>query len=171
MDAQQNMRRCQLLAHIRWGLFCGIPPDTTWYEVRYLRNDHFDELRVMRESNWTDPADENELRKVAARHPFVLRAAPSTWQKKGRIVEYYSPEPERWQNPVLWGHNSDGPFTILEGTHRLVGYCQSEEHPELEMVLYIGLSANLCKWHLPDGRDVAYPVNALSVHVMELGST
>src|SRR5437899_5365102 len=60
-DPQQNMRRCELLAQIRGGLFCGVPPDTMWHEVCYLRNHHLNELRAMREPNWIDTVDQNEL--------------------------------------------------------------------------------------------------------------
>lgn len=149
-DAEENTRRRELLGQRRGGLFAGVPPDTLWYEVQYLRNEHLDCLLVMREPNWNSPADRNELGNVAGRRQVSLRSAQKNW-KEGRIVEFYQTEPEQWQSPILWGHSKGGPCTILEGTHRLVWYySQAIAHPNFKIAAYVGLSESRCHWHMPD---------------------
>src|SRR5262249_58732150 len=100
-DAEQNRLRMRMLYHMRRHLVGEIPPDTEWHEVRWLTEQHIDELRVIGRCEWDNPLDRNQLRRVAARAP--RQALP--------------PPPLR--PVVLWGHRPDGPFTSLEGNHRL----------------------------------------------------
>lgn len=133
-DAVQNNLRSLLLWSTRAGLLQWIPADTSWFEVRYLREQHFHQVRAINFSDWTSAADSNELLKVAARKPLELQ---------GSIAE--------WEPPILWGHDQRGPFTVLEGNHRMTALAGTEQRSRrCALTVYVGLSAELCRWHLPD---------------------
>lgn len=141
-DEGQNILRRALLQRIRSPLVSRIPGDTAWFRVSSLASDDLDELRVIGRCGWDHgrqagdlrhPPDENELKSVARRRP-------------GRLVR----PPGTWDCPILWGHDRRGPFTILEGNHRLVAYASSERPPPLDVNVIVGLSGSPCPWHLPD---------------------
>jgi hypothetical protein len=136
--------RRSLLGLIRFGLFHHVPPTTKWFSVA-LRSSYLDEIRVIARCGWDDPADRNELRKVAGRCPRItLKEAP-----------------ERWKPVVLWGHSEDGPFVILEGNHRLVAYAANGDMPNVCVQSFIGLSPDICNWHPLDPRHLGYPRHPL----------
>src|SRR3981189_897177 len=118
-DAAQNRRRLQLLYLIRSKFFLEIPPDTDWYKCILVRYD-FSNLHVIKHPNWDNLGD--ELLKVAASKPLKLISPPS-----------------RWDHPVFWGHDRNGPFTILEGNHRLTAYAGTGES-DLNITALVGLS-------------------------------
>jgi hypothetical protein len=132
-NCQQNQLRAQLLFRTRGGLLGGIPRDTSWFAVKYLRPRHFGQLHAIRCEGWTDPGDRNELVKVAARMPFELRTGSTN----------------DWE-PILWGHSLEGPFSILEANHRLTALAGRPEIQDVAMLCYIGISAQQCVWHGPD---------------------
>jgi hypothetical protein len=133
-DAVGNDLRFALLWQFRGGLLQWIPQDTDWYQVSALRERHFHQLRAINFSDWNNPADENELEKVAVRKPLALQGAVSAMDP-----------------PILWGHDRDGPFTILEGNHRMTALAASErQRAATALSVYVGLSPGLCRWHRPD---------------------
>jgi len=129
-DPEQNRLRMRMLYYMRRHLVGEIPPDTEWHEVRWLTDEHVDELRVIGRCEWDNPLDRNQLRRVAARAP---RAAPPTLPL-GPIV--------------LWGHGRGGPFTILEGNHRLTALVAAGA--QFQASACVGLSPSGCYWHLED---------------------
>jgi hypothetical protein len=64
-DPIGNHFRLRLLYYFRCFLIAEIPPDTQWFEVRYLTDHELGELRVIGRCGWDDRSDENELLKVA----------------------------------------------------------------------------------------------------------
>jgi len=129
----QNHFRLRALLYIRCHLLGEIPPDTRWFEVRSLHDDSLPELRVIGRCGWDDPADHNELTEVAKRKALELCATPDSWRK-----------------PILWGHDRNGPFTIVEGNNRLVAYAASGAAHSLCIPVIVGLSATPCFFHSPD---------------------
>jgi hypothetical protein len=102
-DADQNRERRRLLDLIREPLLRWIPADTEWYRVDSLTDAEFGELRAIFSAPWTDLArDRNELLLVARRRNLALFSDPASWD-----------------TPILWGHQKQGPFTIIEGNNRL----------------------------------------------------
>ena len=146
-NAVQNNLRSSLLWFTRGGLLQWIPMDTRWFEVRSLCFRHFHQVRAINCPPWTSAADSNELLKVAARQPEELKGCISAWQP-----------------PILWGHDREGAFTILEGNHRLTALAGSAQRSECALPVYVGLSAALCRWHMPDKSALiaqGWPPNAL----------
>lgn len=132
-DSRENQMRMRLLNIRRSRLLSQIPDDTIWFAVTYLRRSHLNELRAINHRAWRSPMDLNELPKVALRKRAPLRSHPSTWA-----------------NPILWSHTTGGPFTILEGNHRLTALAAAVPLPDFEIAVYIGLSGGTCFCHLPD---------------------
>jgi hypothetical protein len=109
-----------------------IPPDTEWYEVKSLTDTELSELHVVNYQDWNDPADKNELTKVAVRKPLELRERP-----------------ESWEQCILWGHDKKGPFAIIEGNNRLTAFVASGRSG-LNIPIFVGLSSMRCVWHILD---------------------
>ncbi len=131
-DAEENRARLRLLYLIRSPFVVEIPPDTKWYEVRNLTDGELGQLHVVNYGDWKSPGDKNELAKVAARKKLELQQAPATWEP-----------------PILWGHEKEGPFTIIEGNNRLTAYVGSGE-TDLDIAVFVGLSPLRCVWHIHD---------------------
>jgi len=132
-DGRENSLRRLILGSWREPLLAQIPADTLWWLVRSLRHTHTAELLVIASDDWRDPIDRNELLNVAQRRGEALRIPPTEW----------SP-------PILWGHEREGPFTILEGNNRLVNYAASAPQLAFEVECFVGLSPSPSVWHLPD---------------------
>jgi hypothetical protein len=134
-DAAQNAVRLELLLSVRHPLLERVPPDTRWFEVRYLGVRHFWQLRNIHHIHWSGHSNTNELLEIAQVRPEKLRG-----------------EPGGWPMPILWGHDQGGPFTILEGNHRLTALAGAAARwQDLRMPALVGLSATPCWWHRPDG--------------------
>lgn len=133
-DRFQNNARTKLLWEIRGGLLRDIPEQTEWFAVRFLRPRHLDGLHAIRFGEWNSPADMNELQKVTLRRPETLKDASNI---------------ESWE-PILWGHSRIGPFTIIEGNHRLTALAGVPKLRDIKMLAYVGLCPGICRWHRPD---------------------
>ena len=123
-DPLQNHKRLRLL-YLRKGQFMiEIPPDTTWWEVCSLTENEIGELYVSAKHNkqWDDAG--NKLEQVAAVVREPLKSSPNTWN--GRII--------------LWGHDRNGPFSIIEGNHRMLAYAHAAPRSPLSIDVYVGLS-------------------------------
>jgi hypothetical protein len=133
-DAAQNQARHGLLQRVRGLVLQHIPADTQWFEVRHLTVRHFWELRNINRSDWSRHSKTNELLEMMRVRPERLRQESNSWR------------------PILWAHDRTGPFTILEGNHRLTalaGAPLARQH-NVRMVAYVGLSTQACEWHRPD---------------------
>jgi len=131
-NSNENRARLRILYMIRSLFVVEIPPDTAWYEVRNLTHSALGELRVVNYGDWTVSTEQNQIAKVAARKKPTLELSP-----------------ENWDPPILWGHNRNGPFTILEGNNRLTAYAASGRS-DLNILVFVGLSPMACVWHILD---------------------
>ena len=132
-DTAQNTARLRLL-QVRDPLLQHVPPDTEWFEVRHLAARHFWQLRNIHHIDWSAHSSTNELLEMAVTRPDPLRGAPGGWE------------------PILWAHGRGGPFTILEGNHRLTALAGAlPDHQDYHMVAYAGVSTQPCGWHRLDG--------------------
>jgi len=75
-----------------------------------------------------------KLENVATTVQEPLTSPPSAW--RGRII--------------LWGHDRSGPFSIIEGNHRILGYAGAKTRPPLNIDVYVGTSPSHCYWHFAD---------------------
>lgn len=133
-NSLDNHFRLRLLYYVRCFLMAEIPPDTQWFEVQNLTNNELNDLYVVGRCGWDAPGlDNNQLATVALRRQETLTAPPSSWRKL-----------------ILWGHDRQGPFTILEGNHRLVAYMQASQQPSFSLPIFVGLSPTPCFFHILD---------------------
>jgi len=110
-----------------WG---EVPPDTEWYRVDWLRDRHLKELRVISHCHLDGTGG----------MPLVKAAPKVGWELQE--------DQERWACPILFSNNPKGPYTILEGNHRLLAW--RKKYPRgrsLLMPVYIGISKLPCYWH------------------------
>lgn len=135
VDPPENHARLRYLALIRRQLLGEIPPDTRWYKVCTLTDGNLPELYVIGRCGFDDPCgrDQNELQSVASRRPEQMNSAPPNWE-----------------SPILWGHDRSGPFTIIDGNHRLIAYASQGQRSGLSVPVFVGLSQTPCFWHIFD---------------------
>jgi hypothetical protein len=142
-DPVENHKRLRLLYIKRGPFIVEIPPDTEWWEIHGFTENELDELYLSARyhpSPWND-AGVNKLDKAAA----IIPQDPIPMPWSGRII--------------LWGHDKAGPFTIMEGNHRLLGYARDKTRSPLNIDVYVGISPSYCYWHALDpaiwfGRDL-----------------
>jgi hypothetical protein len=148
-DAAANHLRARFLFLRRAPILTELPSDTSWYEVHHLAEVHLDQLLVIGGNcGWDDPnhVDGNELRAAAVRKAAVEALSLMS-------------SPDTWASPILWGHEKDGPLTIMEGNHRLAAYAAASTRPELKLAAFVGLSPSLSSLHFPDGdRGITGPL-------------
>jgi len=133
-DASENHLRLRVLYYFRLMMLAEVPPDTEWYRLAHLVDGDLASLLVIGRCGMDGQDDQNELTKAALRlPPQPLRVPPS-----------------QWDPPILWGHDKGGPFTILEGNHRLMAYLTGPTPHGLDVPVFVGLSPTPCFWHLPD---------------------
>jgi len=132
--------RCPLLERI--------PDETTWYEIRHLQEHHLAELLVIGSPDWLSDEDRNDLLKVVLREHFGAKTEEKLQELREVLQDF---DRAKFCIPILWGHGREGPFTIIDGNHRLVALIRFGLLPKSFMsVVYVGLSASHCCWHLPD---------------------
>ncbi len=133
-NPSDNHQRLRLLYVIRRWLIGEIPLDTEWYRVDSLTDNELHEIHGIARCGLDEPngRDKNELFKVAKRIPEPLTKHPSTWH-----------------NPILWGHDKKGPFTIVDGNHRLRAYASNDQQG-VRIPVIIGLSPTPFFFHIFD---------------------
>jgi hypothetical protein len=130
-DPMENHDRLRLLYVPRAIFMIEIPPDTKWYEVENLTESELDELYLSarHSESWAG----KKLDEGAATAQLPLTSPPETWARL-----------------ILWGHDKKGPFSILEGCHRMLAYAYANPRPRLSLPVYVGLSPSYCYWHHAD---------------------
>jgi hypothetical protein len=131
-DLSENHLRLRLFYIKSAVVWSEVPPDTKWYEATLTEAD-IDLLYVSAGHNpqWDEVG--NKLVAVSRHAPEPLKAPPDTWERV-----------------ILWGHSKDGPFTIMEGNHRMIGWVGANSRPPLNIKAYVGLSPSYCYWHYAD---------------------
>jgi hypothetical protein len=139
VDPSENHTRLRCLALIRRQLLGEIPPDTQWYKVCTLTDAELTELYVIGRCRFEGSSenDDHQLQSFALSRPQTMTSLPSSWGI-----------------PILWGHEKKGPFTIIEGNHRLVAYASQPHKSGLSVPVFVGLSNTPCFWHIFDSPHV-----------------
>jgi hypothetical protein len=135
VEPSENHARLRYLALIRRQLVGEIPPDTQWFRVCTLTDAELTELYVIGRCGFEGSSenDDHQLQSFASSRPQTMNSPPSNWGA-----------------PILWGHEKKGPFTIIEGNHRLVAYASQAHKSGLSIPVFVGLSKTPCLWHIFD---------------------
>lgn len=147
-NESDNALRLQWLRSFRGPIIRNLPRRTTWFEVQFLEHEDLPDLRVINWGYWINLEEGNDLLKAARRLNYSLDRDPSTWAP-----------------PILIAQSRKGPFTIIEGNHRLSAYANSGLS-SLGIPVMVGISPNLCPWQLGYRRRaprdlLLQPVNGL----------
>lgn len=134
-DREQNSQRLKILRTRRRAIIKRLPRNTRWFLVKYMCRHHLADLRVINHDSWNSSLDRNELPLVALRKRVILRTTP-----------------EDWPPIILFAHDRMGPYTIVEGNHRLTALAGAES-VEFTTPVYIGLSEAKSDLHLLDAKS------------------
>lgn len=129
-------------------LFLRFIPPCDWFRVSITRASEVLALRLIQEESWTDPSqtlprelgERADLSRVPAHHAERVR-------ELGLRSDLHSLIDER---VVLFGHQAEGPLTILDGNHRLLSLAHRlmAGHEHLTpFQAFVGLSEGPCRWH------------------------
>jgi hypothetical protein len=112
-----------------------LPLDTTWWRVSSL--------------GWYDL---RELHAITSFHHSGLSSLFELAAAAPAPLPPLQTEPSTWRGLLLYAHARLGPFTVLEGNHRLLScaYAGPRERP-LALSVFVALSEQDCQWHCPVG--------------------
>lgn len=162
----------QLLLHNRRPLLRELPKDTKWFKIR-IQEDAVESLRVINEpASWNILSDSTgKLDCVAVNFLRFLEKPPELQHvllaDKLTLQQYFNNRMKSLQkfrdSAGDAGHNlvlvlitasKEGPFTVLEGSHTVMGlyFRYFVDHPELQYPThdsYLGISALMyeCPWY------------------------
>ncbi len=138
--------RYSALVERSW-LFLRFLPPCDWYRVRIEAPRDLGDLRVIAEESWfSDPSRaDRDLRSVTA------SLAPGS-QHYARVAAWESALDLTAldRRVTLFGRSREGPFTILDGNHRLLALTRRVGRAGVEPTgfdAYVGLSFGNCRWH------------------------
>jgi O-antigen/teichoic acid export membrane protein len=149
-DEQNSVRRA--LFNVRHGqLWRELPNDTQWFEAE-IRADDLDRLQVFPRAQWRKLAlGDYGLPQIAQR---VLderhrQRAPEAFLDKIDDLRAHLKQDVVGGAVLLIGINESGPFTILDGNHRLVAAMLTSHDSLKRFRFFCGLSPRMaqCCWH------------------------
>ena len=137
--------RYQTLVDRAW-LFLRFLPACDWFRVRIELPEDQPSLLVIAEESWfSEP-------RTADRRLALVAKQLATDSPHGRRIE-------RWEHEVgvahldrritLFGRDRDGPFSILDGNHRLLALARRmrDGGHSLAFDAHVGVSYGPCRWH------------------------
>lgn len=132
MSPEHCFQRMRLLynTYRRRFLWGELPLDTQWYRVTWLRDRHLKEIRAISHCDLDG----------AGGLPIPEGAKKIGWNLRD--------DQDLWDCPILFANKKEGPYTVLEGNHRLLGW--KKKHPRgrsLRVPIYVGISKLPCFWH------------------------
>ncbi len=129
-------------------LFLRFLPQCDWYRARLASPDDLGRLQLIAEESWfSDPsAADRSLATWAA-----LDTLPDSHRHRIRQLLSDGLEVESMQRRItLFGRSPGGPFTILDGNHRLLALAHNvlvQAMPMEPLDVHLGLSFGPCRWH------------------------
>lgn len=140
-NPKENRARRHLLFSLykRGTILAALPQETQWAQAEIADSSDLSNLFSIHDS------DRNPTGLLSTLAPR-FRNEPS----------YLYRPPEEWAALIVWCHDPEtGPFTILEGNHRMIGFFNAfHEEPSLTLVgfssIYVGFCDQPCSYHPPD---------------------
>lgn len=152
-DPKLNRIRWRAIFEWRRALLLEIPPDTQWFRVGPIDLEDIGQFRIIARCGWDQYARPNytideTLRKInfEVDPGLMVRSMASSITSSSLD-----------RSSVFFGHSKGGPFTMLEGNKRWCAVALSKRAEEIlhnDVLIYVGLSPNLCSWHCED--DIRY---------------
>ncbi len=148
-DPSENAKRRALLFLRHGSLWRELPDDTEWFEAQ-IQKDDLERIRVFPRAQWRKLARGNyaltEILKVIA---AGRKAENAFLQKISELRAFVSSKETDPGAVLLIGINATGPFTILDGNHRLVAASLAMPLRLDRVRVYCGLSPKMinCCWY------------------------
>ena len=155
--ADNRLRRA-LLYRRRGRLWREIPPDTEWWEVE-LQNSDLQRIRVFPRSQWRKHSDGRYyLLDTVERIGSKFSGPPDAFIAKlrslsGKLAQARAAEHAVRGTVLLIGVREGGPFTIIEGNHRMAAAALVSPHEaHLHFRFLCGFSPHMmdCCWYKTD---------------------
>jgi len=129
-------------------LFLRFLPQCDWYNARLASPDDLGRLRLIAEESWFSEASaaDRSLATWAA-----LDTLPDSHCQRVRRLLSEGLQVECMQRRItLFGRSPEGPFTILDGNHRMLALARNvlaQRMPMEPLDVHLGLSFGPCRWH------------------------
>lgn len=129
-------------------LFLRFLPQCDWYNARLASPDDLGRLRLIAEESWFSEASaaDRSLATWAA-----LDTLPDSHCQRVRRLLSEGLQVECMQRRItLFGRSPEGPFTILDGNHRMLALAHNvlaQRMPMEPLDVHLGLSFGPCRWH------------------------
>jgi len=129
-------------------LFLRFLPQCDWYNARLASPDDLGRLRLIAEESWFSEASAADrwLATWAA-----LDTLPDSHCQRVRRLLSEGLQVECMQRRItLFGRSPEGPFTILDGNHRMLALAHNvlaQRMPMEPLDVHLGLSFGPCRWH------------------------
>jgi len=150
-DAIENATR-RALFYLRHGsLWREIPQDTQWFETE-LEAIHFDRIRVFPRAQWRKLArGDYSLPRIikSIESGEAANSADSAFLKKIQDLQEAGPQTNARGAIILIGTSENGPWTVLDGNHRLVASILSSPSSVERFRCFCGVSPRMvyCCWY------------------------
>jgi hypothetical protein len=129
-------------------LYLRFIPMCDWFRVRFTRQDTVLALRLIEEESWEHARADGE-RRLGARAD--LARLPAHHAERTHELAGHANLPSLLDGRVvLFGHQAEGPLTILDGNHRLLALAHRHVVRRERLApfhAYVGLSSGPCRWH------------------------
>lgn len=165
-DSSENAKRRALLFLRHGSLWRELPRDTEWFEVA-VRPEDLPNINVFPRAQWRKLADGDymltEIAQSLATDP-PKRAVDKAFVTKIRNLRKLVAEESASGAVLLIGINESGPFTILDGNHRLVAATLATPMAIHKLRFFCGLSPRMieCCWYKTNfGTLVRYGTNRM----------
>lgn len=149
-DAVENAKRRALLFIRHASLWRVLPEGTQWFEVA-LRPSDLERIRVFPRAHWRkvakgDFAITEVVREIAGGRRDVV---DDNFVQKISEIRHWLEQDVDAGAVLLIGINERGPFTVLDGNHRLAASLLSAVEPAKRFRVYCGLSPKMaeCCWY------------------------
>ncbi len=150
-DAIENAAR-RALFYLRHGsLWREIPKDTQWFETE-LKPAHFDRIRVFPRAQWRKLArGDYSLPRIikSIESGEAARSADSAFLQKIKDLQDAWPHANERGAIILIGTSESGPWTVLDGNHRLVASILTSPSSVERFRCFCGVSPRMvyCCWY------------------------
>lgn len=149
-DREENTLRRALLNVRHGALWRELPRDTVWFDAE-IQADDLDRIHVFPRAQWRKLALGDFGVTQVAQKVLDTRyrdSAPEEFREKIDDLRHHLQEDSVAGAVLLIGQSERGPFTILDGNHRLVAALLTSPDAVERFRFYCGLSSNMarCCW-------------------------
>ncbi len=152
-DPKLNRIRWRAIFERRCALLLEIPPDTQWFRVGPIDLEDIGEFRIIARCGWDVYASPSYTINETLNNINFQVDPGKTVRSMASCISHSHLD----RSSIFFAHSKKGPFSVLEGNKRWCAVALSKRGEEIlqdHILIYVGLSPNLCSWHCED--DIRY---------------